>query len=497
MLLVAKPPAFSAYPTYALGPAELGPGMVLDVGPGESAVLLRGQLVAGVLGPGRHPLDPNVYPWLWKLADASGRLTTEILFVTLGSFGATSFEGRIASALEGAVSEALRAGWQAQHLGAQPGQLLHRLSELARIEPPPPPPPPPAAPARSVSSEPVYEMLWDCRHCGSNKLLGLTHRHCPQCGAPQNPSERYFPSDDEKVAVQNHVYYGADRLCRYCQNPNSQSSKHCGTCGGPLEEGSDVARRAEQVHAIGAYAGESAQDARRELTNQPVATPRAPKRNSRVRLVVGLVLGFLFALLALFVVAVVWTKPAGLEVKGHEWKREIDVERFGPVQETAWCDQVPSGGRVTGRSRAVRSHERVQKGETCRTKKVDQGDGTFRESRVCEPVYQDKPIYSDECRYTIDKWTLARTATKSGASLSPPPSWPEPGLARAGQCLGCEREARRRETYSVELVDTESKDSSTCKFEQAKWQSFAVGSRWQGEVGVLVGNLDCSSLARR
>ena len=36
-----------------------------------------------------------------------------------------------------------------------------------------------------------------------------------------------------------------------------------------------------------------------------------------------------------------------------------------------------------------------------------------------------------------------------------------------------------------------------CKFDQAKWQSFAVGSRWQGEVGVLVGNLDCSSLSPR
>ncbi len=140
------------------------------------------------------------------------------------------------------------------------------------------------------------------------------------------------------------------------------------------------------------------------------------------------------------------------------------------------------------RSRAVRSHERVQKGETCRTKKVDQGDGTFRESRVCEPDYQDKPIYSDECRYSIDKWSSARTATKAGASLAPAFDWPEPGLARTGQCVGCEREAlRRRETYTVKLVDSESKDSSTYDFDQAKWQTFSVGSRWQGEVGVLVG----------
>jgi hypothetical protein len=343
----------------------------------------------------------------------------------------------------------------------------------------------------------VYEMLWDCRHCGSKKLLGLTHRHCPQCGSPQNPSERYFPSDDEKVAVQDHVYYGADVICRYCQNPNSRKSKHCGTCGGPLEEGTDVQKRGEQIHAIGAYAGETAEHARREFANQAAPPAPAKKPKSRVRLILGVVVAFVVALITFFVVAIVWTKPAGLEVTGHEWKREIDVERFGPVQETAWCDQVPPSGRVMSRSRAVRSHERVQKGETCRTKKVDQGDGTFRESRVCEPVYENKPIYSDQCRYTIDKWTRARTVTKNGSSLSPPPSWPEPALARTGQCLGCEREAQRRETYTVKLVDPVSKETATCNFDQAKWQSFAVGSRWQGEVGVLIGNLDCSSLAPR
>ena len=30
--------------------------------------------------------------------------------------------------------------------------------------------------------EPVFEMLWDCSYCSAKKLLGLTHRHCPNCG---------------------------------------------------------------------------------------------------------------------------------------------------------------------------------------------------------------------------------------------------------------------------------------------------------------------------
>ncbi len=187
--------------------------MALDVGPGEAAVILRGQLVAGCSGPAGTPSIRTS-----TLSSGSSPTRTvasrrEILFVTLGSFGATSFDGQVAAALEQAVSRSAprrlasrntsarnqgnssnaSASSPARHL---PPLRLHRPRRLRE----------------HVSTEPVYEMLWDCRHCGSKKLLGLTHRHRPQCGAPQNPSERYFPSEDEKVAVQNHVYYGADRL---------------------------------------------------------------------------------------------------------------------------------------------------------------------------------------------------------------------------------------------------------------------------------------------
>src|SRR5688572_6267321 len=89
-------------------------------------------------------------------------------------------------------------------------------------------------------SEPVYEMVWDCRYCGAQKLLGLTHRHCPNCGAAQDPTARYFPADDEKVAVENHVYVGADMQCRYCDAASSTRAHNCGRCGAALGEGAPV-----------------------------------------------------------------------------------------------------------------------------------------------------------------------------------------------------------------------------------------------------------------
>jgi hypothetical protein len=30
--------------------------------------------------------------------------------------------------------------------------------------------------------DPTYEMFWDCGFCGTTRLLGKTHRHCPGCG---------------------------------------------------------------------------------------------------------------------------------------------------------------------------------------------------------------------------------------------------------------------------------------------------------------------------
>ena len=67
-----------------------------------------------------------------------------------------------------------------------------------------------------MADEKNYEMFWDCEYCGSSKLLGITHRHCPNCGAPQDPEKRYFPPDEEKVALEDHENTGADWHCPSC-----------------------------------------------------------------------------------------------------------------------------------------------------------------------------------------------------------------------------------------------------------------------------------------
>lgn len=100
-------------------------------------------------------------------------------------------------------------------------------------------------------TERTYEMLWDCHYCGTKRLLGLTHRHCPECGAAQDPTWRYFPADEDKVAVQDHVHHGADLICPACRAPAGTAARCCGNCGSPLEGGGRVRQRVDQVAAEG------------------------------------------------------------------------------------------------------------------------------------------------------------------------------------------------------------------------------------------------------
>lgn len=337
-------------------------------------------------------------------------------------------------------------------------------------------------------SDKTYEMLWDCKYCGTRRLLGLTHRFCPSCGAPQDPSARYFPSDAEKVAVEDHHLVGRDVICPSCREVNARSAKHCGHCGGPLEAAADVATRADQVVGAGvAYQGESAKDARAEFAALASPTRRTPARRSRIPFVVGgLLLLAITAVLAVFFIR----KDVTLEVASRQWSREIAVERFGPVRDSAWCNDMPRSAREVTRSRKKRSTKQVADGETCATRKVDNGNGTFTERQECKTKYRDEPVYADFCTFTIDRWTRVRSETAKGAE--DPPRWPEPVLAKTGSCVGCERVGTRSERYRVQFAGS---PDDACSVAASRFATFSVGSRWKAERRALTGGLVCDSLA--
>lgn len=357
----------------------------------------------------------------------------------------------------------------------------------------------------------TYEMLWDCRYCGSRKNLGKTHRHCPNCGAQQDATARYFPAESEKVAVEDHVFAGADVQCTGCGFWSGRAAPCCGGCGAPLAGARQAQLRADQVASPGGWQQDSAQAARQEhqarmaahgapQASAAYAAPPGPgaappaKPRSRAMAVVAIVGGLVLGLLALLVVTAFWTKDAELAVVSQTWTREIAIESLQTVNESAWCDQMPAGARRVTRSREVRSHRKVADGETCSNRRVDNGDGTFSERRECTTRYRDEPEYSDKCRFDVDKWLTARTAKAAGGPAEEP-SWPPVNLARGGTgAVGSEREGARSESYVVVFRVPEASSDDSCTFDQAKWKRFRPGSKVKGQVRVLTGGVDCTEI---
>jgi hypothetical protein len=154
---------------------------------------------------------------------------------------------------------------------------------------------------------------------------------------------------------------------------------------------------------------------------------------------------------------------------------------------------MPSGAYDVRRSREVRSERQIPDGETCTTRRVDQGDGTYREEQDCRPRYRSEPVYDDRCRFTVDRWEVVRELKAAGAGTAPEPHWPDLRSARLGSCRGCEREGKRREAYRVRFRTAAGKEFD-CEFPQQRWRGVAEGSRWIVKESALVGSAFCSTL---
>lgn len=328
-------------------------------------------------------------------------------------------------------------------------------------------------------SEPVYEMLWDCPACGTEKLLGVTHRFCPNCGSPQAADARYFPSEEDKVAVNDHVFHGADWVCSACESANSNAAEFCFRCGAP-KDGSKAAKLKED-------------------RPEPAPEPEPEEKKGKGGLIAGVggcaVLGIGAALLVIIVVVVLslFSSSGGATVTGHTWERQIDVEELQHASEDGWCDEMPAGAQEQRRTQKDRTTREVPDGEDCATRNVDNGDGTFHQVEECTPRTRTEPVQDAWCTYQVDKWQVARTETASGQSLAPAPSWPQVRLQRSGcRVVGCQREGERRETYTVAFEDDKGK-RHTCDVPQARWSAFTEGSTHDAKYGVT-GGLKCGSL---
>lgn len=346
----------------------------------------------------------------------------------------------------------------------------------------------------------TYQMLWDCSQCDTKGLLGVDHRFCPTCGAPQDPEARYFPSDDQKVAVEDHVFVGADRRCPSCDTANAAIAKHCVACGSPLDKAAEVRKRDTRDAAQQDSAKEARAEHREDKQQQEKARVNAASATvagataKRAALLGCLPAGALpIALAALLAVVLLvccglffWSTPTQVTATAHRWQRSIDIEDLRAVSESAWDNSVPAGARSVSCQQKQRDTKQIPDGQDCKTVREDNGDGTFSEKQKCTTRYRTEPVYDDWCTFTVDRWIVARTERSSGG-LSDPPRWPD-ASPRGGERLGS-----RTESYEVSFKDAEG-HTDWCAFPEAKWKTIAVGSRFDGSRSVM-GSLNCGSLS--
>lgn len=322
-----------------------------------------------------------------------------------------------------------------------------------------------------------YEMLWDCAQCGAARLLAHSQRHCPACGAAQDPARRYFPPPGAEIEVAGHRYAGADWACPYCNSPNGAAAGFCANCGGPQDGRREVARVTDPA--------------------APPAVSKAPARTA------GAAWGKI-ALVGLALLLAAWgalffsKHESTVRLVGNSWAREIRVERFQAVAETAWCTNLPAEAYEVRRTREVRETRRVEDGQSCADKRIDAGDGTFTRKQECVPRYRDEPVHADQCHFRVNRWAPTRTAVARG-SATQAPAWPDVELAAGavavstgGWPLGAEREAGRGERFELEFEAADGQRYA-CAVGPERWHRYALGQ----EMRVLMrgtGGLVCDAL---
>ncbi|MEQ8672259.1 MAG: hypothetical protein RLP44_01115 [Aggregatilineales bacterium] len=353
-------------------------------------------------------------------------------------------------------------------------------------------------------AEGVYEMLWDCKFCGTTKLLGKTHKFCPVCGAAQDTAMRYFPSDEDKVAVKDHHFVGADVTCGSCGTLNTGDAGYCTNCGAPLENAEAARTFGMRLKAEGQrFMAENVTarvNAEQEAYARGVIPGSAPTKaqsaekksgsNWKVFAIIGVVIavigGIAFTLLS--------TKSVNASVVDRTWERSIAIEILREENGSAECGSQPGDAIVYDRRREQVDTRRVQTGETCRNVQVDRGDGTFRQERQCDPVYENEAVMGDVCYYTVERWRDSRTVTSEGAFGETVTS-PNTGISRSCSSVGCERAGSPNTKFLLHFEDAEG-DVFDCDVPESEWRETPMGAQFTFEQRRVGGAQLCNTLER-
>ena len=209
------------------------------------------------------------------------------------------------------------------------------------------------------------------------------------------------------------------------------------------------------------------------------------RRQWIVLLVVAILGALVFATWFFFI----RTKSAQLTITAHRWERAIGIEQYGEQQDAAWRDKLPSDAASLSCVRKERSKRKVDTGEEdCKTERHDKKDGTYEQVKKCTPIYREEPIDGDWCKYTVRRWKALDPIRTSGIGMTP--VWPAGDLppAEASAVLGAKRQAKRTQTWILDLA------GQSCDVSETTWKKYTDGQTAKVQVRASSGNVVCSSL---
>lgn len=345
------------------------------------------------------------------------------------------------------------------------------------------------------SSKNTFEMFWNCPHCGTKKLLGVTHRHCPNCGAAQDESKRYFPPDGEEIALHNHIYYGIDWDCQYCSTPNSKKSNNCVNCGGPKDGSLEVNLIGENNKIIKNTTKVTNEVSSTSINKNTITPPNdiyysnneAIKRQSYIHLeskknkstssnfLIGLAVLIFVFFIGFLIYGFNHITPSVGTVVHKSWERTTNIEEYRTIHDNNWCSSIPSDAYNISKKKEIKSYDKVKTGEVCHTVKEDNGDGSFSKNRYCDDTYKSVPVYANMCYYSINRWKFSHNLKSNGTDDNTP-HWPSLSneVLNESNHLGNQRAIQGAERYYVifSYFDEQIPKEISCNYSQVNWNSF-------------------------
>lgn len=341
------------------------------------------------------------------------------------------------------------------------------------------------------------ELFWVCPNCEG--INPGSEKACGQCGAPQPEDVEFQQAERQELlqdeSVKEKIAAGPDIHCPYCGSRNPGDAAVCSQCGGDIDEG--TYRQSGQV--LGAFktgpaeqtpcphCGADNPDTATHCSQcggsmhiQKTAPPPKAEAAAPPKKRFPVALGIIFVVCCCIAVAVLLflsmrTESTTGVVDQIYWERAVQIEALGPVEYSAWNDQIPAEAEVLGCDMEVRSIESEPVSnaeEVCGTPyNVDTGSGYAEVVQDCE--YH---VYDEYCTYTVMEWQSVDAATLSGYDFNP--IWPEPDITED------ERLGAYSETYTV-YFGTADGDFAYSVGEFEEFQQFQIGSEWTLEINTF------------